>query len=121
MLPDAAIALAAALCGEGLKSTYYLRHGLINGHVLPKAQHRPSERGEPRVSITIARDVRRDLPPPPIGILLGLGPVLWTVVPEATVTEHGQSKSRERNIDCPRAADDRAIVDPKLKTVSMKP
>ena len=67
--------------------------------MLPDMDDRPSKGVELLIGVTVAGLVPRDLPPPPLGVPAGHGPVLRAAVPEAAVDLYRHFLPGEGNVD----------------------
>jgi hypothetical protein len=69
--------------------------GVLAGFVLPDAQNRPSEIGQPSIGVAIPFLVLPYLPLPPIRIRLRPSAMLGTTVPETPIDEDGEADTWE--------------------------
>jgi len=69
------------------------------GNVFPDPQDGPPFLGQVLVGVSVTALVGRQFRDPPLGVVGRPRPVLRTAVPEATVDEHSQPRSREGDVD----------------------
>ena len=87
--------------------------------MLPDSYDGPVGCSQMVVGVTVAALVRLDLLPPPDGVLLGPGAVLGAPMPEASVHENSDARTREGDVGLPAKPGER-VVDAEAKSLAVE-
>jgi hypothetical protein len=87
-------------CGSSANDFLDAVCGFQGGFVLPDSNHAPASVHEAGFRVGVSTSIVRQLPRPPVPVLLGGRTVLGARVPEAAVNKHGDLRRTELKVRC---------------------